>query len=209
MAAESHSVRVRSARATDASAVAALVYETSPGLHDRFAGNRRRALLLLEEAFGRAGTNASAEVVRVAEVGTDVAAAMASFRANEVRRRGDALRRLALSRTPPWHWPSLLLFFRHGRRTTPPPPADSLYIDALASDPRHRRLGAARALLAAAEDEAVTLGLPALSLEAVDTNVAARSLYESAGFVARTQSAPGGGFPGFVLYVKDLTRRGP
>jgi ribosomal protein S18 acetylase RimI-like enzyme len=203
MATESRSVRVRPARATDARAVAALIYETSPGLHDRFAGDRDRALRLLEAAFGRGGTNASSEVVRVAELGADVVAAMASFRAREVRGRGDALLRLALSRTPPWRWYSLMLFFRLGRRTTPPPPADSLYIDALASDPRHRRRGAARALLAAVEEEAVRLGLAAVSLVTEETNSAARSLYESAGFVARSRSAPAAGFPGFVLYVKE------
>jgi ribosomal protein S18 acetylase RimI-like enzyme len=212
MMAAGASVQVRPARAIDARAVAALFYETSPALHDRFAGDRRRALRLLEEAFERSGTNASAEVARVAELGSEVAAAMACFRAREVRRRGDALLRLALSRTPPWRWHSLLLFFRRGRRTTPSPPADSLYVDSLASDPRHRRRGAARALLARAEEEAVGLGLGAVSLETEETNSAARSLYENAGFVARGQSSPAAGFPGFVLYVKEslkITPRAP
>ena len=209
MAAGSFPVRVRPARRRDAPAVAALVYETSPVLHDRFAGGRLRALGLLEAAFERTGTNASAEIVRVAELDTEVAAAMACFGARESRWRNDAMLRLALSRTAPWRWPSLLLFFRRGRRTAPSPPADSLYIDSLASDPRHRRRGAARALLAAAEEEAIELGLSALSLESVDTNRAARSLYESAGFAAHAQSPPAAGFPGFVLYVKEVTRPAP
>ena len=201
--AERSSIVVRPARRGDAGAVAALVYQTSPVLHDRFAGDRRRALGLLEAAFERAGTNASAEIVRVAELEAELAAAMACFCAREARRRNDALLRLALSRSLPWRWPSLLRFFRRGRRTTPSPPADSLYIDALASDPLYRRRGVARALLAAAEEEARRLGLAALSLETVDTNSAARSLYESAGFSARSESLPAGDFPGFVLYVKE------
>jgi ribosomal protein S18 acetylase RimI-like enzyme len=203
MAAEPSPVRIRKARRSDARAVAALVYETSPALHDRFAGDRGHALALLEAAFERNGTNASAEVVHVAELGTDVAAAMSCFGVGELRRRNDALLRLALSRTPPWRWPSLLLFTHRGRRSAPSPPADSLYIDALASDTRHRRRGVARTLLATAEQEAIELGLSALSLSSVDTNWAARRLYESTGFAARSQSPPAGGFPGFVLYVKE------
>jgi ribosomal protein S18 acetylase RimI-like enzyme len=212
------SVRIRKARLGDARAVAALVYETSPALHDRFAGDRKRALVVLEAAFERDGTNASAEVVHVAEVGDEVAAAMSCFAVGELRRRNDALLRLALSRTAPWRWPALLLFSRHGRHSAPSPPSNSLYIDALASESRYRRRGAARALLAAAEREATELGLSALSLSSVDSNWPARMLYESAGFAARSQSTPQGGFPGFVLYVKEplerrtdtaLTRRAP
>jgi ribosomal protein S18 acetylase RimI-like enzyme len=196
-------VRIRKARPGDASAVAALVYETSPALHDRFAGDRRQALELLEAAFERSGTNASAEVVHVAEHERDVAAAMSCFSVSELRPRNDALLRLALSRTAPWRWPSLLLFTRRGRRAAPFPPADSLYIDALASAARHRRRGVARALLAMAEREAIELGLSALSLSSVATNRPARNLYESAGFAPRSQTASGRGFPGFVLYVKE------
>ena len=60
-------MRVRKAGKDDVEAVAALLYESSPDIYDRFAGNRERAMRFLEEAFGEPGNVASAEVVRLAD----------------------------------------------------------------------------------------------------------------------------------------------
>jgi ribosomal protein S18 acetylase RimI-like enzyme len=56
------------------------------------------------------------------------------------------------------------------------------FVASMAVEPAHRRRGAARALLAAAEDEARAMGLPYISLMVTQTNAEASRLYESAGY---------------------------
>jgi ribosomal protein S18 acetylase RimI-like enzyme len=117
--------------------------------------------------------------------------------------------RLTLAHLPPWRLPAL---FRHLRATAavaPRPPREMLYVDALATDPAHRRRGVARALLAEADRLAAETGLGGVALDTGIENRPARALYERSGFVSRglrptpderTARAVGGS--GFVGYVK-------
>ncbi len=117
--------------------------------------------------------------------------------------------RLTLTHSPPWRIPAL---FRHLRATaavSPQPPPGMLYVDALATDPAHRRRGVAGALLADAERQAEEAGLAGVALDTGIENRAARALYERSGFVSRglrpvpderTARAVGGS--GFIGYVK-------
>jgi len=168
-------------------------------------GDRDHALEVIRRSFdhGRR-TDLSADVLLVAELDGEVAAALASFPVEEGRRRGAALLRVALSRTPPWRWPPMLRFFWQARSASPPPPPESLYVDALATGERFRRRGAARALLAAAEEKGRDLGLGLVSLDTEVPNAAARSLYRGAGFSEQGETEPKHGFPGYVLYVKRI-----
>ncbi len=199
---------VRPSGAGDEAAVAALIYETAPHLHDMMLGTREQSLAMLTAAFRRSGNNASAEVVHVAEIGGEVAAAIACFPARESRARGRALMRLVLSRSPFWHWPREVGFYWRGGRVVPSAPAESLYVDALATAEGFRRRGAAVALLELAERRAVSLGLTRVALDTELDNRRARLLYESFGFETRGQTRPRLGLPGFVSYVKTLTRPG-
>ncbi len=52
----------------------------------------------------------------------------------------------------------------------------------MAVEPAHRCLGTGRALLRAAEDEAIGRGLPYISLMVTEENEAGRRLYEGAGY---------------------------
>jgi ribosomal protein S18 acetylase RimI-like enzyme len=117
--------------------------------------------------------------------------------------------RLTVSQSPPWRLPAL---FRHLRATAsvaPHPPPGVLYVDALATDPAHRRRGVARVLLAEADRLAAAAGLDGVALDTGIENRAARALYERSGFTQRglrpvpderTARAIGGS--GFVGYVK-------
>jgi ribosomal protein S18 acetylase RimI-like enzyme len=57
------------------------------------------------------------------------------------------------------------------------------FIVYMAVEPAHRRVGIARALLGAAEEEARARGASHLSLMVTEANEAARTLYERAGFL--------------------------
>jgi GNAT superfamily N-acetyltransferase len=195
---------VRSARPEDAGTVAALIYESANGMYDRLAGGRARAPRVIERAFGRPGNNASAEVVAVAELDGEVASAIAAFPAEEAEKRGWAFQRLTLGRIPPWRWPGSLWLYWIGTRAAPQPPNECLYIDALATEPRHRRRGAARVLLADAERRARELGLRQLALDTSLDNKAARALYLSSGYEEVAYRPAGRGLPGFVALVKEL-----
>ena len=59
---------------------------------------------------------------------------------------------------------------------------DQIHINNLAIRPELRRRGLARRLLAAVLDEAAALGAPNATLEVRRSNLAARRLYEDAGF---------------------------
>ena len=196
-------MRVRKAGKDDVEAVAALLYESSPAIYDRFAGNRDRAMRILEEAFAEPGNVASAEVVRLAEADGRPVAAMAAFPIADGPARARAFTRLGLRRVPPWLWARTLRLYTAGTRA---PRDRSLYVDALATDPAYRRRGAATALLDEAEREAARLGLRAVALDTTLDNSVARSFYEGAGFDEVAYRAASRSLPGFVALVKPVDR---
>ncbi|MDQ3648467.1 MAG: GNAT family N-acetyltransferase [Actinomycetota bacterium] len=194
----------RRARPGDAEVAARLVHESAGGLYDRFAGGPERALGVLRKAFARPGSNASAEVIWVAELDGEVVAAMAAFPVEQTRRRARAFLNLTLRSLPPWRWPATLGLYYAGTRAAPAPAAMSLYVDALATDAGRRRRGAAHALLEAAAERARSLGLRSVSIDTGIDNSAARALYRRAGF-EEVASRPGSGdLPGFVALVRQL-----
>jgi ribosomal protein S18 acetylase RimI-like enzyme len=199
-------VRVRKARQEDAVAVARLLFESAPDMYMRFSGGRERALATLERAFAEPGNLASGEIAWLAEVDSRPAAAMAAFPVSEAAARSHAYLGHTLRGTPFWRWPGVLRLYWVGGRASPRPRENSLYIDALATDPDFRRRGAARALLEQAEHEARAQGLPAVSLDTTMSNDGARALYASAGYDEVAYRAPSRGLPGFVALVKPLGR---
>ena len=196
---------VRKAREDDVAPVARLLLESAPVIYERFAGGSERALATLEVAFAETGNVASREVVRVAELDGRVAAAMAAFPLAEGTERSRAFLRLTLKRVPVWRWWRTLRLFSGGAATTATR-EDSLYIDALATDPGLRRRGAARALLDEAEREALERGLAAVTLDTTLDNDVARALYAGAGFDEVAYRAPTRVLPGFVALVKRVDR---
>ncbi len=195
---------VRRARPDDADAVAELLYATAAGMYDRFVGDRRTALAVLLRAFRTPWTNASMDVVSVAELDGQVAAAIALFPVEEGPRRSRRFLWIALRLAPFWRWPGAIHVYRLGGRAAPRPPLRALYVDALATAAPFRRRGAARALLAAADEEARRRRLDRVALETELTNDGAQALYEGAGFRATDRRGPMNDLPGFVSYVKDL-----
>jgi ribosomal protein S18 acetylase RimI-like enzyme len=173
-------------------------------MYDRFAGGRERALALLERSLGEPGNASSADVVWVAMLDGRLAGAMAAFPVIEAVARSRAFLRLALHVAPPRRWPVALYLYWAGGRASPTPPADALYVDALATDPAFERRGAARALLAEAERQARTRGLPAVALDTTTSNAPARELYAAQGYREVAYRAAGRGLPGFVALVKPL-----
>ena len=173
-------------------------------MYDRLAGGAERAPRVIERAFEEHGTNASAEVVTVAELDGEVAAAMASFPAEEAEGRASAFQRLTLRSIPPWRWPGSLWLYWIGTRAAPQPPNECLYIDALATLPDRRRRGAARALLEDAQSRAHREGLRQLALDTSLDNKPARALYLAEGFEEVAYKPAGRGLPGFVALIKEL-----
>ena len=198
---------VRLADPLDARAVAALIYASANGMYDRLAGGAGRAPRVIERAFRRPGNNASAEVVTVTEIDGTLAAAMASFPAEEAPGRSSSFQRLTLRSIPPWSWPSSVWLYWIGTRAAPEPPDECLYIDALATAAGQRRRGAARALLIEAEQRARGLGLRQLALDTSLDNRAARALYLGEGFEEVAYKPAGRGLPGFVALVKEVGSR--
>jgi ribosomal protein S18 acetylase RimI-like enzyme len=195
---------VRRARADEATTVARLLHLSAADMYDRFSGGRERALRVLERAFETPGNLASAECVWVAELDGEIGAAMAAFPVDEAHARSRAFLRLALRGTPIWRWPGTLWLYRAGGRASPSPPASALYIDALATEERLRRRGAARALLAEAEREARARELPCVALDTTIPNEIARALYAREGFDEVAYRPATQGLPGFVALVKRL-----
>ena len=196
-------MRVRKAGKDDVEAVAALLYESSPEIYDRFAGNRERAMRILEEAFGEPGNVASAEVIWLAEIDGRPAAAMSAFPIAAGPERARAVTRLGLRRVPFWLWGRTLRLYTAGTRA---PRDQSLYIDALATAPGFRRRGAATALLDEAEREARPLGLRAVALDTTLDNSVARAFYAGAGFDEVAYRSASRSLPGFVALVKPVDR---
>ncbi len=173
-------------------------------MYDRFSGGRERALRTLEQAFVSEGTSASAERVWLAELGGEVAGAMAAFPVDEAAERSRAFLRIALRHSSPWRWPAALRLYLLGGRASPSPPAAAFYVDALATDAGFRRRGVARSLLAEADREARRRSLPCVALDTTLTNDEARALYAREGFDEVAHRPPAHGLPGFVALVKQL-----
>jgi ribosomal protein S18 acetylase RimI-like enzyme len=198
-------IEVRKARPDEFGLAAELLHRSAADMYDRFAGGRDRALRVLERSLDEPGNASSAEVVWVAALDGEVAAAMAAFPVDEAAPRARAFLRLALRGAPPWRWPVALYLYWAGGRAAPSPPASAFYIDALATAPAFRRRGAARALLAEAERAARRRRLPAVALDTTIANEPARRLYASEGFDEVAYRPAGRGLPGFVALVKPLS----
>ena len=196
-------MRVRKAVKDDSEAVTALLYESSPEIYDRFAGNRERAMRILSEAFAEPGNVASSEVSWLAEADGRTVAAMAAFPIAEGPERARAFTRLALRRVPFWLWGRTLRLYTAGTRA---PRDQSLYIDALATDAAYRRRGAATALLDEAERQALEQGLRAVALDTTIENSGARAFYAGAGFDEIAYRAASRSLPGFVALVRPVGR---
>jgi len=204
-------VVVRSARPEDAAD--GLLFLSAAPYYAAYAGGQERARRLLRRLYPRGGHTASWEICRVAEAGGAVVGVLAAFPTDA----GDALARrfvrLSLLHLPPWRAVGLMRHLRATASVAPRPPAGMLYVDALATDPGHRRRGIARALLAEADRMAAAAGLDGVALDTGIENRAARALYEHAGFDPhslrpvpdeRTARALGGS--GFVGYLKPRAR---
>jgi GNAT superfamily N-acetyltransferase len=205
-------VVVRSARPEDA--VDGLLFLSAAPYYSAYAGGDDRARRLLAALYPLPGHTASWQVCRVAESGGSVAGVIAAFPSAA----GDALARrfvrLTVRHSAPWR---LLPLMRHLRATAavaPLPPDRMLYVDALATDPAHRRSGVATALLADAERMAAAAGLDGVALDTGLENRGARALYERTGFTPTTlRPAPDEriaralGGSGFVGYVKRRAGR--
>ena len=192
-------VRIRKARQEDVTAVARLLFESAPDMYMRFSGGRERALATLERAFLEPGTVASGEVTWLVELDGRPAAAMAAFPVSEAPARSRAFLGLTLRGTPFWRWPGTLRLYWIGGRASPKPRDDSLYVDALATDPAFRRRGAATALLAEAERQARERGLPALALDtAIEQRKRAGAVRERGLRRGGLPRRPRAGCPGFV-----------
>jgi ribosomal protein S18 acetylase RimI-like enzyme len=195
---------IRMPRPGEEPEVAALLHESAVDMYDRFAGGRERALRLLERALGTPGTNASAEIVRVAALEGRPAGAMAAFPVDQAAGRASAFLGLTLRSIPPWRWPGSLYLYWAGARAAPSPPASALYVDALATDATARRRGVAQALLDEAERMARDQGLPAVALDTTLQNAPARALYRKAGYEEVAYRPAARRLPGFVALVKEL-----
>jgi ribosomal protein S18 acetylase RimI-like enzyme len=195
---------IRRARDDDAPAVALLVHSTASVMYDLLLGNRERALRFIERGFRAAASNVSREVTWVADRGGEVVGALVAYPAGASAALARRLAWMVLQSTPPWRWPSVLRLQWLGERHAPRPAPGSLYVDALATDPAHRRGGVATALLRRAEEHARAVGLGALSVDTPDSNEGGLALYLSAGFevVERRETKPP--LPAAVLLVKEL-----
>ena len=188
---------VRPYRSGDAAAATALLYESSGGMYDRYAGSRKLAERALARALGQDGNAASADVVWVAELDAEVVGAMAAMPYDEWTPRAHRFLRVTLRSIPPWRWPGALWLYRASGRTAPEPPQACFYIDSLATTrraaparrgPRAARRGRARRRRA--------LGLRSVALDTWIDNKPARALYVSSrlrggGLHARAQRAAG------------------
>jgi ribosomal protein S18 acetylase RimI-like enzyme len=188
-----------------------LLYLSAKPYYDAYAGSEQRARALITALYPREGHAASYEVCHVAELDGAVAGVIASFPVVEGDARARRFVSLTAPRVPPWRWPALMRHLKAAGLVSPNPPIDTLYVDALAVDPAHRRQGLALTLLTQAERDAAQAGLHGVSLDTGLQNDAARALYEAAGYEQReirraptraVAAAVGG--PGFVSYVKRV-----
>jgi len=196
--------RVRPYRAGEAAAVAPILYESSGGLYDRYAGSRKLAERTIARALEREGSTASGQVVSVAELDGEIAGAMAAMTFTEWTPRAHAFLRTTLRTIPPWRWPGALRIYQAGGRSGARPPDSCFYVDSLATAEGFRRRGVAGALLAHAERRALALGLESVALDTWVSNHAALALYTRAGFKELGRTGGRGGLPGGVLLLKEL-----
>jgi ribosomal protein S18 acetylase RimI-like enzyme len=205
-------VAVRTARPGDP--VIGLLYESAAPYYAAYAGGPERARRLLRRLYPRRGHTASWEVCRVAEADGEIVGVLAAFPVADGDDLARRFVRLTLLHSPPWRIPRLMRHLRATSAVAPHPPERMLYVDALATDPAHRRRGVARVLLAEADKMAAAAGLDGVALDTGIENRAARALYERAGFTPsslrpapdeRTARAVGGS--GFVGYVKPRRPR--
>lgn len=197
-------VRVRPCQDGDAAAVAPILYESSGGLYDRYAGSRALAERAITRALGVEGTTASAEVVYVADIDGRVAGAMAAMAYSEWTPRAQAFLRVTLRSIPFWRWPAAIGTYRASARAGPVPPDASLYVDSLATAAEFRRRGVARALLEEAERVARGLGLRYVALDTWADNRPALALYAGMGFQEISRTRGRGVLPGGVSMMKEL-----
>jgi len=195
---------VRALRPSDHRVAASLLYESAGGVYDRYAGSRQLAERTLRRALRSEGTTVSDDVIRVAELGGQVAGAMAAMPFDEWAPRAHAFLRVTLRSVPFWRWPTALWLYRASGRTAPEPPPASFYVDSLATVAALRRRGVARALLAEAEREARRRGLRSLALDTWLDNRPARALYLSVGFEEVAYTPAASGLPGGVSLLKEL-----
>lgn len=197
-------LRVRPYRAPDSGATAALLYESSGGMYDRYAGNRKLAERTIARALEREGNTASADVVWVADLDGLVVGAMAAMPYDDWTGRAHRFLRVTLSSVPPWRWLGALWLYRASGRTAPAPPRRCFYVDSLATERRHRRIGVARALLDEAARQARDAGLGCLALDTWVDNRPARALYKGYGFEEVGRRPAVSGLPGGVSLLKRL-----
>jgi ribosomal protein S18 acetylase RimI-like enzyme len=186
-------VNVRRFRPDDAGATVPILYESSGGMYDRYAGTRELAERLLRRALERPGTAASAEVVWVAELDGEIAGAMAAMPWGDWTKRANALFRLSLRTIPPRRWGGALRIHTAGDRSTAEPAGRAFYVDSLATAEPFRRRGVATALLEEAERVARERGLAAVTLDTWAENEPGRALYAARGFreIGRTPGTRG------------------
>ena len=197
--------RIRPYRPEDSASVSSILYESSGGVYDRYAGSRSLAERTIARALQREGNTASADVVWVAELDGEPAGAMAAMAFAEWAPRAYAFLRTTLRTIPPWRWPGALWIYQAGGRAGAGPPASSFYVDSLATAERFRRRGVAAALLAHAESRARELQLGSVALDTWVDNHAALALYKGAGFRELGRSSGRAGLPGGVLLLKQLS----
>lgn len=198
MADEPH---VRRAQEADLPAVTELVYSTAGDMYTRVAGSRERALVIIADDLRRNGLWRTAWV---AELDGEVAGAMVAYPYADAPAETRRFASVILRRTPPWRWPAVARLLWRGHRRAPAHPGTWLYVDALATEPRHRRRGVATALLRNAERIAATAGLSALVLDTPKSNEAALALYEGAGFELKEELDARPPIPAGVILVKEL-----
>jgi len=198
---------VRPFTAGDEQATVPLLYESSGGMYDRLAGNRRLAERTLARALESEETTASSDVVWVAELDGEIAGAMAVMPYAEWTPRAHRFLRATLRTIPPWRWPRALWLYRSSGRMAPEPSPSSLYIDSLATATGHQRRGVARAMLEEAEQMARRQGLRAVALDTWQDNRPARALYVGAGFEEVAYTPATGSLPGGVSLIKELRGR--
>ncbi len=196
---------MRPYREEDSAAVTPILYESSGGLYDRYAGSRKLAERTISRALAREGSTASGDVVWVAELDGQPAGAMAAMPFVEWTPRAYAFLRTTLRTIPPWRWPGAFWVYQAGGRAGAGPPDTSFYVDSLATAAPFRRRGVAAALLEHAAQLAHELRLQSVALDTWVDNDPALALYRREGFKELGRSAGRAGLPGGVLLLKELT----
>ena len=189
-------------RGREGTTASRLLHVSALDMYDRFAGGRRRALRTLDRVRNRRhGGERRARLVRGAD--GEWPERWPPFRWT---RRPSARQCLPAAR--PASGPGLALARRAAslprrRPRLPGPPAAAFYVDALATDPRYRRHGVARAAGRGRARGAAPCA--ALRSARYDTEQRRRPrLYAAEGFDEVAYRPAARGLPGFVALVKPL-----